>query len=97
MEKGLGEMASRTLAPLKANSLRPKSRERNLPRLLVSFLFWAIARQGLTHSLHYLDATLFTIHSLFFLRRTEGADEKLAEGLSSVIGEVAGSSAGKRI
>ena len=34
---------------------------------------------------------------LFLLRRTEGADEKIAEGLPAVIGEVAGSGAGKRI
>jgi len=36
-------------------------------------------------------------HSLFLLRRTEGADEKIAERLPAVIGEVAGSGAGKRI
>jgi hypothetical protein len=39
----------------------------------------------------------FTIHSLFLLLRTEGADEKIAEGLPAVIGEEAGSGAGKRI
>ena len=35
--------------------------------------------------------------TLVLLRRTEGADEKIAEGLPAVIGEVAGSGAGKRI
>jgi hypothetical protein len=42
-------------------------------------------------------APRFTIHSLFLLRRTEGAGEKIAEGLPAVIGEEAGSGAGKRI
>ena len=41
--------------------------------------------------------TLFTIHSLFLFHRTKGADEKIAEGMPAVIGEVAGSGAGKRI
>ena len=45
----------------------------------------------------YFGATPFAIHSLVLLRRTEGADEKIVEGLPAVIGEVAGSGAGKRI
>jgi len=35
--------------------------------------------------------------TLFLLRRTEGADEKIAEGLPAVIGKVAGAGADKRI
>ena len=54
---------------------------------LFSF-FLKTARQGLTP---------FIIHPLFLFHRTEGADEKIVEGLPAVIGEVAGSGAGKRI
>jgi len=67
----------------------PNSKFISVRYQLVNFV-----RQG-SISLQY--DILVRLHSLFLLPRTEGADEKIAEGLPAVIGEVAGAGAGKRI
>ena len=52
---------------------------------------------SLERNICYLGATPSAIQSLFLIRRTKGADKKIAQGLPAVIGKVAGSGAGKRI